>query len=285
MSSLLAADADAPNWSEVLSSVSGAAAAVLTLGALIATIWLAQSAQRKSDLLRVAAEQRAVQDRAEADQRLRDERDAADRRLREERADRDRRQARDWQATAALDLLRRISDLIPHLEGLGRSSGVWWDYQAFDADTFEGAFWRLQQGAHTTALALGDANATALYRNLVNLVVTAQEHIEEQTPVLSTTGPSVGEVTDVQDLEDRVNFAGEVALDVRRYSRYVRLWLCTLIETGAVPDQAVGPAADRPDLPSLAWGSVAWTPVLLPNGWWEDTYTDPKDPAFANRRL
>ncbi|WP_329492988.1 hypothetical protein [Kitasatospora herbaricolor] len=123
MRSALAAPAEPPNWSDILSSVASATAAVLTLGALVATIWLTQSAQRRSDALRhedlsraaqdrIEADQRAAQDRMEADQRLRDERDAADRRLREERADRDRHQARGWQATAALDLLRRISDLI-----------------------------------------------------------------------------------------------------------------------------------------------------------------------------
>ncbi|WP_329492990.1 hypothetical protein [Kitasatospora herbaricolor] len=85
----------------------------------------------------------------------------------------------------------------------------------------------------------------------MNLVVTAQERIEEQTPILSGTGPNVGEVTDIQDLEDRVEFSAQVAVALRRYSRHVRLWLCTLIETGSVPDQAVGPVSGQPDMPLL----------------------------------
>ncbi|PBC69707.1 DDE family transposase [Streptomyces sp. TLI_235] len=128
------------------------------------------------------------------------------------------------------------------------------------------AILRLQQGAHAQALALGNDNATQLYRTLTGLVVGADPALDE----FSKTGAGAQVLGPAADA---------VAMNIRRYARYVRLWLCHLIEHGVVPDEAVGNA---PLLTNVA-SAVDWTPSVLPEGWWEDTNTDPGDPQFSRR--
>ncbi|RPE26581.1 hypothetical protein [Kitasatospora cineracea] len=258
---VIAAD-DGPNWADQLSAWSTLAASLLTVAALAATIWFSVRDRKRSEQLRQEDAASAARAAREAEQRLRDERAAADRRLLVERADLDRRQVRDWQSAAALDLLDRIADLQPHYVRLTEYQGAAVGFPApLERDA---AIARLQHGAHAQALALGNPNATALYRTLAALVVGARPALAK----FAATGVGAQALNPTADM---------VSLNVRRYARYVRLWLCHLIEHGEIPDSALG---DAPLLTNVA-SAVMWNPAQPPEGWWEDTNTDPGDPQFS----
>jgi hypothetical protein len=236
-------------------------AVVFAVVAIGATLWLADRDRKRSEQLRQQDLAAAAQDRAEADARLIAERAAADQRLRDERADRDRRQARDWQAAAAVRLLERIAGIQPHLVRLTNHQTS----PVAQPDRTE-AIRHLRDGAMSDALALGDANGTLLYRTLAGLVVGATPAMNELQRT-GSDGATLGASAEM------------LALNVRRYSRYVRLWLHHLIEHGSIPDHAVGPARSlhAPILTALT-AQVAWTPIEHPAGWDEDTDLDPDDP-------
>lgn len=237
------------------------AASLLTVAALAVTIWFAIRDRRRSEALRQEDASNAARAATEAEQRLRDERNAANRRLLDERADLDRRQVRDWQAAAALDLLDRIAGLQPYFGSLTVRGSI-------RSDERDAAVLHLQQGAHAQALALGNRNATELYRRLAANVVGVPTAMRELPDAFADDPEMLGAV------------ASMVVLNTRRHARYVRLWLCHLIERGQVPDEAV---RDAPLLTAVA-SAVMWTPMLTPDGWWEDTNTDPDDPQFSLRR-
>lgn len=265
--------ADPPKWTDVVTAVGTLSAAVAAVFAIGATLWLARRDRSAAEELRQADLAQAAQDRAEADQRLRDEREASDQRLRDERADADRRQVRDWQAAAAVNLLERIAGVQPHLERIAAGRPAFRDASEVGDSSRRDAVLALQQGAYTDALALGCANGTVLYRTLVSLVVSTPIVLDE---ISKAEGSTPG-------LREKV--AETAALNIRRYARYVRLQLCRLIETGDIPDSAVGQDARSVDAPVVAISAVMWTPVETPDDWFQDTNTDSKDPQFTLHSL
>lgn len=264
--------ADPPNWTDKLSAWSSVLASVFALIAIGITVWFAVRDRRRSEALRREDLAAAAQAATEADQRLREEREAADRRLIAERADWDRRQVRDWQAAATLSLLERIARLEPFINHLSTWQNPNLDMGATGSEARKAALAaidHLQQGAYSDALALGSEQGATLYRELVALVVSVQ-------PTLDGFAR--------QDPQPAVSEAARLcSLHVRRYSRYVRLWLCQLIDEGQIPERAVRPFPPTVDAPVLGGtlSGMVWTPVEVPVGWWEDTRTDPDDPAFT----
>ncbi|MGW4894852.1 hypothetical protein ACWEQL_21670 [Kitasatospora sp. NPDC004240] len=259
------ADGSPPDWTDKVSAVGTVGASVVTFIALFVTIRFAKRDRRRAELLRQADLAQAAVDRTEADRRLRDERLASDQRLRDERVDADRRQVRDWQAASTLALLERIAGFQAVL--VDASDGV---TQPARWQARSHALTALRAGGQSHALALGSPQGTTLYRNLVALAGTQERHLD-----------ALAETSGEQQIVDAVSKAND--LDLRRYSRYVRLWLHQLIETGSIPDAAVGSYPGNPDLPVIdgADKRAPWVPILQPPGWKEDTNMDSDDPQFC----
>ncbi|MER7850618.1 hypothetical protein ABTZ03_42570 [Kitasatospora sp. NPDC096077] len=266
--------ADSSKWTDEVSAVGTLAGAVFAMVAIIATMVLALRDRDRSNKLREEDQRQAARDRADSDQRLREEREAADRRLREEREAADRRQVRDWQAENAIALLHRIADLHPHLAFLATHLPAFDRLDLVVGEDLRGAVGSLQRGAHSEALALGSPVGTVLYRNLVHMVMSLEPTVREALDRL----PSDAERAEAWAV-------GKVRLetDLRRYSRYVRLWLCELIEKGEIlsePQQAQTAVGDLPHLGGVWPPRSPWTPQVPPPGWSEDTDLDPADPQF-----
>lgn len=274
--------AEQPKWTDVWSAYGTVGAAAFAVLAVGVTIWLAHRDRKNSERLRqqdaaAAAAQRAedlaraTQDRLEADQRLRDERVDADRRLREEREDRDRRQARDSQIAAARALLNRLASFHVNQDMLLWPSSKNVEDWSLRLRAERSVIDDLRAGAYSEALALGSPQGLALYRNLVSLVVSVRDTLGRYVDEAEMGGDELQDVADA------------IAPNLRRYARYVRLWISQIVESGTIPDDAVGPDGMPADMPILGDFSPVWTPRILPPGWTEDVATDPNDPQFAPR--
>jgi hypothetical protein len=281
------APADAIKWTDQWTAIGTVLLFIATLGTVVVTIFLAwrdrrdaakrlKEQQDQATAERQRAEERLLEERRLAEERVREERELANRRIREEREAADQRQFRERQINIASDLIRRISDLHPHLYWVVRPPLNQTQLKSRAADDAEAAIDALQDGARGEALMLGDPVGSQLYITLAYLVTSA--HTGKW---LVLAAEAAGRQL---ENDERLALVNRTELDVRRYSRYVRLLLAKLISDGAIPEEAYGPSGlkGKPDVPILndCHPTIHWTPMTVPDGWWDDTSVDAKDPQF-----
>jgi hypothetical protein len=273
---ILTASPDSIKWTDEWTAVGTVALAAVTVATVIVTVFLARR-DRKDQAARLEDERRRGEvERAAAEQRLREERDLADERLREERDAAERQRFRERQINIAAMLMERIAALHPFWRRAAVPAYQYIPGRDVVAEAAEAAIESLQAGARSDALMLGDPVCSQLYITLARLVASA--HTGQW---LKKASEALG-----HDLEaaERNALVERTTHDLRRYSRYVRLWLAKLIAGEPVPEEAFGPTGLRgaPDAPFLngQHATLYWSPMLVPDGWQDDTSVDADDPQF-----
>lgn len=261
---LITAVDSSPRWTDVWTAWGTVALAGATLLLATVTVGVYFADRVRSNKILRSDRRRAEADRRTAMRRLQDERTQAAERLHEEREIAERRLSaeREWAATqrrrerqieAAGELLEYMADLpgwLVWIPGASLPHGAFpgGEYSMAAVETMRG----LQRGAWTAAMKLDHPEGAERYRNLVHLVLTVAKH-----------APSDHRDRDVHDL--------------RNYTRWVRITLRELINTGDVPhidDHERIPKLDRKN-------DIPWFPSNpVPPGWHEDIETDDADVRF-----
>jgi hypothetical protein len=139
----------------------------------------------------------------------------------------------------------------------------------------------VREGAHAEALALQDETGTRLYTLFAQLLVDVanQDWIGMSTQQF---GVSMTDQVPSPPRELVEKVVRRTELDLRHFSRYVRLRLRQLIDDGEIPDD---PFLSPPVLGRHVTDSIGWLPSDPPPGWNTDTQLDPNDPQYRPPNL
>lgn len=196
---------------------------------------------------RQAAEYRLADEREAAARRLQEEREIAERRIADERAFAASERVRERQAQRAGTLLACVAQLREDLPIVRHSKELSPATLAKRTRLVS----TLIRGAHVDAPLLGNAEVERRYRNLVHLINSLTDDVNE---------PTNGNL-----------------LDLRNYAKFVKLSLIALVDGTEIPH------TDEPQVPFVQRAyndGSTWHPTHTSANWDDESALDPLDPHF-----